>query len=886
VSSIEFRLNGRPVSVTPRAGESLLETLRERCGIRSVKDGCAPQGQCGACLAIVGGRAVTTCAMPVEKAAGKEVLTLEGVDPRERVQLAEAFASAGAVQCGFCTPGIVMRAKFLLERNPAPSREEIARAIDVHLCRCTGYTKVFDAIELLARARRGEALPPAIDDGGVGVSLARHRGRELALGTRPFVADLEREGLLHGAVRLSDHPRARVRSVETGRALAHPGVVAVATARDVPGERWYGLIEKDWPGFVAEGEEVRCVGDVLAAVAAVDEATAREACALIEVEYEVLEPVTDPSAALEEGAPRVNPRHENRLSHTVIRRGDADGALASSAHVAEGTWTTQRIEHLFLEPECALATPGSPPGEWGGERPGSLKLYTQGQGVFDDRRQVAAFLGLDEELVDVELVPNGGAFGGKEDLSIQAHTALLAHLTSRPVKLRLTREQSIAMHPKRHPITMHYRVGCDEDGRLTAVKAEMLGDTGAYASVGAKVLERAAGHGCGPYRVSNVAIDAVAACTNNPPCGAMRGFGANQAHFAMEGCLDLLAEKVGLDGWELRWRNAVEVGDTFASGQVFEKSVGLKQTLLAVREPYERARASGRAVGIACGIKNCGIGNGASEWGRARLVVEDDGTISIFNGYTEMGQGLLTVLIQVAVEVTGLPASIFRPRVDSTFALDCGQTTGSRATLFGGNAVKSAAEKLRAALDAGESLGELRGEVFAADLLVDDTTPPGAKVDRVKTHTAFGFATQVVILDEAGHLERVIAAHDVGRAVNPAACEGQIEGSVHMGLGYALTEELACEGGRPVTTKLRELGVLRARDMPKQIDVILVEDHEPEGPFGAKGVGEIGLVPTAGAVAGALAAFDGRRRYTLPMSDSPAARAMSVGAGRKERGKA
>ena len=881
--TIEFRLNGRPVSVTPRAGESLLETLRERCGIRSIKDGCAPQGQCGACLAIVGGRAVTTCAMPVEKAAGKEVLTLEGVDRQERVQLAEAFVSAGAVQCGFCTPGIVLRAKFLLERNPDPSREEIARAIDVHLCRCTGYTKVLDAILLLARARRGEPLPPAIDDGGVGASLARHRGRELALGTRPFVADLEREGMLHGVVLLSEHPRAQLLSVETGRALAHPGVVAVATARDVPGERWYGLIEQDWPGFVAEGEEVRCVGDVIAAVCAVDEATAREACALIEVEYEVLEPVTDPAAALEDGAPQVNPQHENRLSHTVIRRGDAHGALASSAHVVEGTWTTQRIEHLFLEPECALATPGSPPGEWPGERPGSLKLYTQGQGVFDDRRQVAAFLGVPEERVDVELVPNGGAFGGKEDMSIQAHTALLAFLTLRPVRLRLTREQSIAMHPKRHPITMHYRVGCDEGGRLTAVKAEMLGDTGAYASVGAKVLERAAGHGCGPYRVANVAIDAVAACTNNPPCGAMRGFGANQAHFAMEGCLDLLAEKVGLDGWELRWRNAVEVGDTFASGQVFEKSVGLKQTLLAVREPYEAARASGRAVGIACGIKNCGIGNGASEWGRARLVIEDDGTISLYNGYTEMGQGLLTVLIQFAVEVTGLPASIFRPKVDSTFALDCGQTTGSRATMFGGNAVKSAAEKLRAALDSGKRLEELRGEVFDADLLVDDTTPPGAMVDKVKTHTAFGFATQVVILDQAGRLERVIAAHDVGRAVNPGACEGQIEGSVHMGLGYALTEELRCEGGRPVTTKLRELGVLRARDMPKHVEVILVEDPEPEGPFGAKGVGEIGLVPTAGAVAGALAAFDGKRRYRLPMSDSPAARAMSVGPGRKAR---
>ena len=484
--------------------------------------------------------------------------------------------------------------------------------------------------------------------------------------------------------------------------------------------------------------------------------------------------------------------------------------------------------------------------------------------------------GIPEDDLAVELVPNGGAFGGKEDLSVQAQTALLAFLTGKPVLLALSREQSIRVHPKRHPIAMTYTVGCDADGRLTAVVADLIGDTGAYASVGAKVLERAAGHACGPYRVRHVHVDAKAVVTNNPPCGAMRGFGANQAHFAMEGCMDLLAAQVGLDGWELRWRNAVDVGDTFASGQVFEKSVGIKQTLAAVKDRYYAARAAGRAVGIACGLKNSGIGNGAIEWGKARLVVEHDGTVSLYNGYTEMGQGLLTVLSQFAAEVTGLSPSVFRPKVDSTFALGCGQTTGSRATLFAGNAVVSAASKLRAALAGGGTLATLAGQVFAADVVVDDTTAPGAKVDKVKTHTAFGFATQLCILDEAGRVDRVVAAHDVGRAVNPALCEGQIEGAIHMGLGYALTEDLPCEGGWPVTYKLRELGVLRARDMPA-IDVILVEDPEPEGPFGAKGVGEIGLVPTAAAVAGALAAFDGVRRYALPMKDSPAGKAMSVG---------
>jgi selenium-dependent xanthine dehydrogenase len=867
VQEIRFVLNGRRQQVSIRPGESLLDTLRYRCGVISTKDGCQPQGQCGCCLALVDGQPKVTCAVPAEKADGKEVLTLEGLAEEERRTIAECFVATAGLQCGFCIPGIALKAHHLLARDPAPSRATIARALDGHLCRCTGYTKILDAIELLARVRRGEAVPEPCRDGRVGCSLARVSGEELTLGDRPYVDDLVRPGMLHAAVALSPHARARVLRIDASRAAAHPGVVGGVTANDVPGKRWYGLIQADWPGFVAVGEEVRCVGDVLAAVAAEDRATAREAARLVEVEYEVLPPVLDPEEAVADGAPRVNPQHPNLLSRTEIRRGDADASLAASAHVVEGTWRTQRIEHLYLEPESCLAEPLAD---------GRLHLLTQGQGIFDDRRQVASFLGVDPEEIFVELVPNGGAFGGKEDMSIQAQTALLARLTGRPVKLTLSREESIRLHPKRHPITMHYEVGCDAEGRLTAVKARMIGDSGAYASVGAKVLERAAGHACGPYRVPNVDVVSLAVYTNNPPCGAMRGFGANQAHFAVEGCLDLLAQKAGLDGWEMRWRNALAVGDPFTTGQVLEKSVGLKKTLEAVREAYYGARGRGRAVGIACGIKNSGIGNGAKEWGKARLVVEADGTVLLYNGYTEMGQGLLTVLVQCAVEVTGLPAAVFRPRVDSTFSLDCGQTTGSRATLFGGRAVAAAAAKLRADLDAGSTLSDLAGRVYAGDVLIDDTTAPGQPVARIKTHTAFGFATQVCILDAEGRVERMVAAHDVGRAINPALCAGQIEGSLHMGLGYALTEDLPCPDGMPATFKLRELGVIRARQTP-ELEVILVEEAEPEGPFGAKGVGEIGLVPTAGAVAGALAAFDGVRRTTLPMKDSAAARAMGVG---------
>jgi xanthine dehydrogenase molybdenum-binding subunit len=382
---------------------------------------------------------------------------------------------------------------------------------------------------MLAAAKHGGAIPPPCTDGRVGQSLERIGSVPTVLGDRPFVDDIKVDGMLHGALTLSAHPRARVLSIDTTRARALPGVHSVLTAADVPGERWYGLLYNDWPGFVAVGEEVRCVGDVLAAVAAVDRHTAREAAKLVEVSYEVLPPVLDPQFALQADAPRVNPQHANLLDCVVLRRGDADAAFASSAHVVSGRWTTQRIEHLFLEPESALAEPVAG---------GGLRLRTQGQGIFDDRRQVARFLGLEESEIYVELVPNGGAFGGKEDMSVQAQTALLAHLSGLPVRITLSREESIRMHPKRHPITMDYTVGCDEQGHITAVKARMLGDSGAYASVGGKVLERAAGHACGPYKVPVVDIESRAVYTNNPPCGAMRGFGANQAHFAMEGCLD------------------------------------------------------------------------------------------------------------------------------------------------------------------------------------------------------------------------------------------------------------------------------------------------------------------------------------------------------------
>jgi len=635
-----------------------------------------------------------------------------------------------------------------------------------------------------------------------------------------------------------------------------------------------GLIRKDWPVFVAQGETTRCVGDVLALVLADTRFHAKLAAETLEesVRYQVMEPVADPVEALREGSPAVH-GGSNLLDVCAYARGDVDAALAGSAHMVERTFVTQRIEHAFLEPEACLAVPAAAALDGTDEQGagGRLKVFTQGQGVHDDQAQVASVLGVDAEAVEVELVSNGGAFGGKEDLSIQAQTALAAFLTGRAVRTILTREQSLRMHPKRHPITLRYRAGADAEGHLTAVRARITGDTGAYASVGMKVLERAAGHSCGPYRVPAVDIEARTVYTNNPPCGAMRGFGANQASFAIEGVMDLLAEKVGIDGYDIRERNILAPGDRFATGQVMADSCGIRQTLEAVRDVYKEATYAG----IGCGIKNTGIGNGMDDSGRVLLHVGEDGRLEILTGYTEMGQGLFTVLRQVVHQETGLPVDAMDVRTASDPRVVCGMTTASRATALLTAAGRIAAEKLAADLapGAGEAvaLASLAGREYHGEYVCDFTTKPGADVADPVTHMTFSYATQVVILDDEGRLERVVAAHDVGRAINPVLCAGQIEGGVHMGLGYALSEDFPCTAGVPDSLLLRDLGILKAKDTP-EIEVILVEVPDEVGGYGSKGVGEIGLVPTAGAVAAALHAFDGKRRFRLPMTDAVAAR--------------
>ena len=848
-ATVSFTVNGRQVSVAADHPH-LLAALRDELNITSPKDGCSPSGQCGCCTIMIDGKAQVSCQYPVAKADGRSITTLEGLPQEERDTYSNAFSACGGLQCGYCIPGIVMRAKSQVDKKGADlKREDMARHLGAHLCRCTGYVKVLDAIEAVAKGTPVEVNLP----GGVGSRGAKYEAPELALGDRGYVDDIRVEGMLHGALHLTAHTRADILSIDTSEAAMAPGVVAIYTAADVPGDIKVGIIYKDWPVFIGVGDRTSYAGDVLAIVVAETRRQARNAATLIKVEYNVLRPIVDPVAAITDPEIAVAGTDSNVLSRSEYARGDVDSALATSAHVVTETFNTQRIEHAFLEPESTLAVPD--------EATGTMHVYSGGQGVWDDRDQICAMLSVPTDKVTVELVSNGGAFGGKEDMSNQGQTALAAWLLQRPVKCTLSREESLLMHAKRHPIRMEYTVGCDANGKLTAVRARMIGDSGSYASVGMKVLERAAGHATGPYHTPNVDVQSIAVRTNNPVCGAFRGFGANQAQFAMEGCLDRLAETLNISGWELRKRNVIHPGEVWGPGQIMDDGCrGAEECLDTIKPHYDAARAAGKAVGLGLGLKNSGLGNGFREVTRAVVHFRADGIVEVRHGWTEMGQGVHTVALQVAVEELKIPAESIRVIVDTTRQLGFGQTTGSRGTLMAAASVQKACE---AAIAGGRQVGV----DYMGEHVIDWTQHLGEPgIDNPVIHSAFGYAAQLVVMDkETQRIEKVVAVHDVGRAVNPTLCEGQIEGAVHMGLGYALTEEFPSdEHGFPTNMTLRSLGILRAKDVP-EIEVVMVEVPQPKSPFGIKGVGESGLVPTAPAVAAALHAADGQWRHTLPM---------------------
>jgi CO/xanthine dehydrogenase Mo-binding subunit/aerobic-type carbon monoxide dehydrogenase small subunit (CoxS/CutS family) len=935
--TIRFTLNGKPTEATYESGMHLLEVLRESCGVVSAKNGCAPEGACGCCLVMIDGRPALSCLRKPEQMDGHEIVTLEGLPEETRRIIGEAFVLEGGVQCGFCIPGIVVRAASLIDHGKSDDPGAIRKALDGHLCRCTGYGRIIDAIQTAGEAvKNGGQLPTqprrhdffgerfglqrntafvrtdrgpslsGIEGHRIGDSPARQGGLEQTLGEKPFVDDMHAPGMLHGAMVLTEHPRARVMRIDTSVAAQMPGVVRIFTATDVSGSRGTGLTDPDTPVFVAEGEVTCCVSDFIAMVVADTQFHARAAAKKVKVDYDVREPITDPFEALKPESPLVHsvdtfsPRPSNLLQPiTAFKRGNVDEAMKGAVHVIEGTWRTQPIEIAFLEPEACLVIPQG----------GGVAVHTDSQGSVYDQQQIAKVLNIDPKDVEIHLAASGGAFGAKEELSIQAQTALAAHLLGRPVKTVLTREQSTQHHVKRHAMTVTLTVGADAEGRLLAVRSRIVADAGGYHTTSAKCALRAACHTCGPYRVPNVDVESKAVYTNNPNGGAMRGFGSNQAQFAMEGVMDILAEKVGVDGWDIRYLNALDPGDQFATGQVMRESVrGMKASLDAVKNVYKTAKYKG----IGCGIKSTGLGNGTVEGGYIKIRVLEGPRLEILNGYTEMGQGVFTATMQSVCEETGLPAELMTVQWDKELGNKCGETWASRGTTLSCAAARDAAKKLAADLEqvrhvgrgstprqgqagregppyesenglAGvrsvrlqpdrEALQELVGREYDGEYVLAFTTRPGTPeaVLNPTTHLTFSYATQVVILNEDGVIERVVAAHDVGRAINPRLCAEQMEGGVHMGLGYALSEDFPSTNGVPHSLALRDLGIVAAKHMPA-VDVILIEVPDEIGGYGAKGVGEIGCVATAPAVAAALHAYDGIRRFRLPMDDAPAAR--------------
>jgi len=848
-----FTVNGKSVETEKEV--SLLRFLRDDLKLKSIKDGCS-QGACGTCTIIIDGKATRACVMTTKRAQGMNIVSVEGLSEEEKEIFVYAFGSKGAVQCGFCIPGMVMSGKALIDKNPNPTEADIKEAIKGNICRCTGYKKIIEAIDLVAQIKRGDRqIDKELEKGdkfGVGSNAFRIDVREKVLGYGEYVDDVEMEDMLHVSAVRTKYPRARILDIDFSEALKLEGVVAVYTAEDVPNNK-VGHIQQDWDVMIAKGEVTRFVGDALCLVVAKSEEILKKAKTLVKVEYEVLEPIRNITEAMAEDAPKIHPSG-NLCQSRHVRRGDAKTALKNSKYTVTETFDTPFTEHAFLEPECAIAFPYKD----------GVKIYSTDQSVFDTRKEVSIMFGWDPEKIVVENKLVGGGFGGKEDVTTQHIAALCAYKLKRAVKAKFSRDESLAFHPKRHAMHGTFTLGCDENGIFTGLDCDIYFDTGAYASLCGPVLERACTHAVGPYCYQNHDIRGYGYYTNNPPAGAFRGFGVCQSEFALESMIDLLAEKVGISPWEIRYRNAIEPEKVLPNGQIADCSTALKETLEAVKPYYDKYYPN---VGIACAMKNAGVGVGLPDTGRARLKI-NDGKVEIYCGASDIGQGCSTVFIQMVAETLGLSRSkIKNMGSNSELDPDSGTTSGSRQTLISGEAVRRVSLEVKAALDeVGGDLDKLNGREFYAEYF-EPTDKLGADVPFPKSHVAYAYATHLVVLDEDGKVSKVVAAHDSGKVVNPISIQGQIEGGVLMSLGYAFTEDFKLQDCM-VKSKYGTLGLMRATDIP-DIQAIYVEKKELLGvAYGSKGIGEIATIPTAPAAQNAYYKRDGKLRPKLPMDDT------------------
>ncbi|MBX9230008.1 selenium-dependent xanthine dehydrogenase [Coprococcus catus] len=852
-----FFVNGCQVSTSKK--QSLLRFLRDEMHLTSVKDGCS-QGACGACTVLIDGETCKACVVQTDRLEGRSIITVDGLSKWEAEVYTYAYGEAGAVQCGFCIPGMVMCTKGLLDRNPDPTEEEIKYALRNNYCRCTGYVKIIAAVKLAAKIMRAGKIPAAgADDWLLGSRVHRLDVEEKVLGYGKYPDDYYLDGMCYGTALRSKYPRARVLSIDTTAAKALPGVIDVFTAADIPGENKIGHLKHDQYTMIPVGGLTHYLGDAIALVAAEDMETAEKAKKLIKVEYEVLPAVHNIQEAAAEGAPLVfDEETTNVQAYKHVSRGNAEEAISKAAHVISHHFETPWTEHAFLEPECAVAYI---------DDDGDVMIISTDQSAYCTFHESSLMLGTDKVKCQNALV--GGGFGGKEDMTVQHLAALITYLTRRPVKVRLTRAESLLIHPKRHHFEMDFTMGCDEEGHIMGVKAKVVSDTGAFASLGGPVLERACTHAAGPYAYENFEIEGRAYYTNNPPAGAFRGFGVTQTCFATETLLNMMADEIGITPWEIRYRNAIRPGGVLPNGQIVDESTGLVETLEAVKEEYEAALAAGKPVGIACAMKNAGVGVGIPDWGRVKLIVEEDAKLHIYSGASCIGQGLGTVLVQMTVTNTDLTRDdIVYERSNTWIAPDSGTTSGSRQTMITGEACRRACEKLMEAKGSDKSLKDLIGQEFYGDYLAK-TDPLGADVPNPVSHVAYGYATQVCILNEkTGKIDRMIAAHDVGKAVNPLSCEGQIEGGVVMSIGYAVREKYPIDENCKPVEKYGSIGLFRAHEIPK-IDAIVIDKPGLNVACGAIGIGEITSIPTAPAITDAYYRYDGSRRYVLPIDNTP-----------------
>lgn len=928
MTELNLTVNGKKHLLDVPQSRTLAEVLRYDLGLTGTKIGCE-EAECGICTVHVDGVPVDSCIYPAFKVQGKSILTIEGLasvdeNGQEKLHpLQQEFINHCAVQCGFCTPGLIMTSAALLDENPNPSDTDIKIALKDTYCRCTGYTSVIQAIKSAASIKRGDgaltANEPAVEEATANISQS-HKVPDIVdrvTGRARYSDDYTFPGMLFARTLRSAHPHAIVTRIDTEKAKALPGVRAVLTAADIPGENIHGLVYLDWPVLVGVGEKARYMGDAIALVAADSQEIADEALKLIDVEYEVLPVVDNPVFAHSPEAPVLHEGREdgNLLKHIKVRHGDIDQGFAEADVIIERTYRTPTTEHAFLEPECAIGLPAGFDDEHQ-----KLTIYVGSQIPYQDRNQIARAMGLPDDAVRVRGVLIGGGFGGKEDIAGQIHVALLAEATQRPVKMLYTRQESLLFHPKRHATIIRIKTGAKKDGRLTAVEAELYGDGGAYASLSDKVMTRATTHATGPYNVPHAKIDCYAMYTNNAPSGAFRGFGVTQSAFAVEQNMDLVAEAIGMDPTEFRLINAQKVGVTTATGQLLRESVGLIETIRKVDTDMRGSlngsfrwgwREGNKAYGwgIACAYKNTGLGGGAPDKSAAEVEAFEDGTVEVRTSSADMGQGLVAVLAQCAAEELGLPYKQVRVLLsDTDLTPDGGPTTASRQTYMSGNAVRHAAANLREALTTviseeydrppaqlrfeeglvringtsiqfGEAVRLAKRSGVTTRIMHEywgpKTQPLGTGGDM---HFAFSYATQAALvsvdLDTGGvHVEKVISATDIGRAINPLLLQGQIEGGIVMALGNCLTESYIIEKGVPWSTLLSRYKMPSIKHAPEIISH-LVEDRAADGPYGAKGVGEIPSINTSPAITNAIYHAVGVRVFSIPVDQDALLRAI------------